>query len=333
MRKIILSMAIIITLFIGSIGIISADDSIFPDLKGYGWAEIYIGNMVINEGMEGYPDGKFKPGNQITVAEFIKTTVALVDGKKEKTGLHWASGYIDSALELEIVPAGMFTFLDYNKPITREKMTVIMERTAQLVLKEDKFENATTDRFIDKNKICGYCDEYIAQAISRGLINGLEANRFGPTEPANRAHAATMLSRLINADLRLTAVGDYDAIAGIIKRGDTAYDFAKGVENDMGGYYKDYDYVVFDSTNFLSITNVKEFSKPDHFGSVMSLRYDVPHHLYIFNKAGVQLERTLWFSKIKATSASFKHKLSEIEYFALINDDLKRWEFYYNDLR
>lgn len=327
MRKIILSMAIIITLFIGSIGIISADDSIFPDLKGYGWAEIYIGNMVINEGMEGYPDGKFKPGNQITVAEFIKTTVALVDGKKEKTGLHWASGYIDSALELEIVPAGMFTFLDYNKPITREKMTVIMERTAQLVLKEDKFENATTDRFIDKNKICGYCDEYIAQAISRGLINGLEANRFGPTEPANRAHAATMLSRLINADLRLTAVGDYDAIAGIIKKGDTASDFAKGAKDDMG--YGEYPYVVFDSTRGLLMELVDRYTKPNEF----FVKYFSPSNLSTFDKAGNETGYAGWCAYPNSSATTFHTSLNSVEYFAFFDYDLYRWEFYYNDLR
>lgn len=327
MRKIILSMAIIITLFIGSIGIISADDSIFPDLKGYGWAEIYIGNMVINEGMEGYPDGKFKPGNQITVAEFIKTTVALVDGKKEKTGLHWASGYIDSALELEIVPAGMFTFLDYNKPITREKMTVIMERTAQLVLKEDKFENATTDRFIDKNKICGYCDEYIAQAISRGLINGLEANRFGPTEPANRAHAATMLSRLINADLRLTAVGDYDAIAGIIKRGDTVSDFAKGA--DRGNKYGKYPYVVFDSTRGLLMELVDRYTKPNEF----FVKYFSPYRLSTFDKAGNETGYAGWCAYPNSSATTFHTSLNSVEYFAFFDYDLYRWEFYYNDLR
>lgn len=330
MRKTLLSMAVIITLFIGSIGIISADDSIFPDLKGYGWAELYIGNMVINEGMEGYPDGKFKPGNQITVAEFVKTTVALVDGKKEKTGLHWASGYMDAALDLQIVPDGMFGALDYNKPITREKMAVIMERTAQLVLKEDKFEGATTDRFIDKNKICGYCDEYLAQAVSRGLINGLEVNRFGPTEPANRAHAATMLSRLINAKLRISDEPvDLDKVLGVIERGDTATDFAKDTIKAMGGMFKDYNYVVFDSTRLLGMELVDRHTKSNEF----FVRYTTPNRLDIYDKNGNDIGCAMYNSWPSQSASTFHASLNSVEYFVTLNHDLEQWEFYYNDLR
>ena len=261
-RKLLLSLILTIALIFSSTGIVSADVDPFPDLKGYGWAEAYIVTMIEKGGMEGYPDGTFRPGNNITVAEFVKTTVALVDGEKAKTGLHWASGYMDAAKTLKIVPDGMFNVLDLNKPISRENMAVIMERTAQLVLKEDTFKNATTRVFKDRNQICSYCEEYLAQAVSRGLINGLETDRFGPKEPANRAHAATMLARLVVPIFRLTVTEeDIDNIMGLIKKGDSAYDFAKGVAAPyMGLKYKDYDYVVYDSTGPIMMSLVDKYT-------------------------------------------------------------------------
>lgn len=331
-RKLILSVLLIVVLIFSSIGFISADTTSFPDLTGYGWAEPYINTMVAKEGMEGYPDGKFKPGNNITVAEFVKTTVALVDGEKEKAGLlsHWATNYMNAAVELQITPEGMFERADWNKPITREKMAVIMERTAQLILKEDKFSDASTNMFKDRNEICSYCDEYLAQAVSRGLINGLESDRFGPQEPANRAHAATMLTRLVEPIYRLTLTeDDIDEIMGLIEKGDSAYDFAKGVEVNMDGGFKDYDYVVYDSTDLLMMTLVDKYTTPTRF----YVRYFSHFPLYTFDKAGNQLARSGVAPASGNSFWRFEHPLSSVEYFVILNYDLDRWEFYYNDLK
>ena len=331
-RKLILSVLLIVVLIFSSIGFISADTTSFPDLTGYGWAEPYINTMVAKEGMEGYPDGKFKPGNNITVAEFVKTTVALVDGEKEKAGLlsHWATNYMNAAIELQITPEGMFERADWNKPITREKMAVIMERTAQLILKEDKFSDASTNMFKDRNEICSYCDEYLAQAVSRGLINGLESDRFGPQEPANRAHAATMLTRLVEPIYRLTLTeGEIDEIMGLVEKGDSAHDFAKGVEVNMGGGLKDYDYVVYDSTDILMMTLVDKYTTPTEF----FVRYYSTVPLYIFDKAGNRLDRSGWNPPSGNSATKFEYPLNSVEYFAILNYDLDRWEFYYNDLK
>lgn len=328
-KRKILVILLALTLIFGSFSFASAAPSTFPDLSGYGWAEDYIDTMVLKGGMEGYPDGKFKPGNNITVAEFVKTTVALVDGEKEKAGLlsHWATNYMNAAIELQITPEGMFERADWNKPITREKMAVIMERTAQLILKEDKFSDASTNMFKDRNEICSYCDEYLAQAVSRGLINGLESDRFGPQEPANRAHAATMLTRLVEPIYRLTLTeDDIDEIMGLIEKGDSAYDFAKGVELDIG--FKDYDYVVYDSTDLLMMTIVDKYTTSTEF----YVRYFSHFPLYIFDKAGNRLARSVIIRESGNNSWEFEHPLSSVEYFAILNYDLDRWEFYLNDL-
>lgn len=335
-RRKILVIILALTLILGSFSFASAAPDGFPpsypDLDGYSWAEDYIDTMVLKGGMEGYPDGSFKPGKNITVAEFIKTTVALVDGEKDKTDSHWASGYMDAALTLQITPEGMFGRSDWDKPISREKMAVIMERTAQLVLNEKTYKDATVDMFIDKNKMCDYCKEYLAQAVSRGLINGITPNTFGPQDPANRAHAATMLSRLVTPIYRLTLTGDdLDKLMGVIEKGNKVTDFTKGIRSDwIEGL--NYNYVVYNSTDLLGVERVEIHSKPDYFGSVFHITYNYPNYLYIFDKNGKELQRNGSYSKTFSTRSGFATPLKDVKYFAVQNHQLQQWEFYLNDL-
>ena len=327
-RKIIITLLLILTLVFSSIGFASATPSIFPDLSGYNWAEDYIDTMVLKGGMEGYPDGTFKPGNTITVAEFIKTTVALVDGEKDKTDSHWASGYMDAALTLKITPEGMFEKSDWDKPISREKMAVIMERTAQFVLKEKVSKSATLEMFYDRGKMSEGSKEYLAQAVSRGLINGLTPNTFGPQDPANRAHAATMLSRLVIPIYRLTLTeADIDKITGVTERGKDASVFAKGVVLGDMDKYGHYDYVVYNSTAGLNMVLKENTSTSFRIGYHSTIPVDV------FNKKGEWLGCAFWAPSSGNASCTFQFPLSSVEYFGILNLETKIWEFYYNDLR
>lgn len=183
-------------------------DSKFSDVKESSWYYSYVTNLVEKGGINGYPDGTFKSGNTITAAEFVKITVSLIDGKKEATGSHWASGYFQAATVLEIVPEGMFEEKDWNKPITRQKMGVIMEKTAEIMYGEKvetdtaKLEKIKTS-ITDYASICDYCKDYIVQAVNRGLITGYTDGTFKPTNTATRAEASTMLTRLIEPAYRV----------------------------------------------------------------------------------------------------------------------------------
>lgn len=48
--------------------------------------------------MDGYEDGSFRPGSSVTAGEALKL-ILLAAGYpvQERTGAHWASGYLDLA--------------------------------------------------------------------------------------------------------------------------------------------------------------------------------------------------------------------------------------------
>ena len=188
----------------------------FKDITGYGWAKSNIDSLVGIGAIAGYPDGTFKPGNTITAAEFAKIAVGLVADKEEinatevtENPQHWAAHHMAYAYAHHMIPEGMFQTTDWDKAVSRQKMAVIMENTAELVLKEEVVTDTTKlsviqARFNDYANICDKCKDNVVQAYCRGLIGGYSDGTFGPVKNANRAEASTMLIRLLNTNERLT---------------------------------------------------------------------------------------------------------------------------------
>lgn len=210
MRKhIALTLAIIMVL--SSFAFTFAADVTMSDVKSGSWYYDDVTSLVGNGGINGYPDGTFRPNSTISAAEFIKITIAMyerfLDVPQLSEGDKWYTPYVDAAIKSEILPEGMIT--DYNEPITREKMAVIMERASEKLLKEDVISdtdklNYLTNKFSDYNTICDYCKEYVIQATGKGIIGGYPDGTFKPQGNATRAEAATMLVRLSYSKKRLS---------------------------------------------------------------------------------------------------------------------------------
>ena len=177
----------------------------FTDVGVTHWAYNTINELAGKGIITGYPDSTFKPSGTITTAEFLKI-VASLDGKEiEKTGNHWASGYIDYAKGKGYFPDGMFSEADFDKPITREKMAVVMAIVADK--KDSEAENAKVTAenkkkletaVKDYSSICNYCKENISKAMLKGIISGYPDGTFKPQNTATRAEASSMILRLIN---------------------------------------------------------------------------------------------------------------------------------------
>ena len=168
----------------------------YRDFKETHWANTYVADMTQKGIMMGYPDGTFRPDENVTYGEFIKMTVVAAEvGYAEgviETGRNWAEGYYDKALEL-----GYFTKYDIpenmlNRPVQRKHMALIIE-------------NALGDQDIE-----GYDDvqagigdvdyltlhEYqIVKAFASGVFVGYEDGSFGPDSYLKRSEAAAAISR------------------------------------------------------------------------------------------------------------------------------------------
>jgi len=111
----------------------------FSDLKSGEWYVPYLRKAVENNIIQGYPDGTFKPGNQINLAEAAKILVNAM--KVEKPDIEsslWYRVYIEALQNKSYIPS---SFNSVSKSVTRGEMAEMIWR-----IKED-IQNKTFAQF------------------------------------------------------------------------------------------------------------------------------------------------------------------------------------------
>ena len=163
--------------------------SIFSDTQTSDWYYPHMKMLVEKGGINGYEDHTFRPNNQITNAEFIKTIIGLVDTGSIVYDAHWAEGYIQKARGLGIIEADELPENEYDEPIRRQRMAKFAARTMEKVLKETKA--ADTQEYIAKIKdwsdVCESCKPYVAEVYSKGVICGFGRQLYYKSRGNNNA--------------------------------------------------------------------------------------------------------------------------------------------------
>jgi hypothetical protein len=167
-------------------------------IEGY-WAKRPIEFLAVLDVISGYPDGTFKPGGEITRAEFTKLLMASIGigdfkprGKpyKDIRTDHWAANYIGYAARYGYVkgyPDGTFR---PNSPVTRAEGVAMISRFAKL-----PGPKSLAMPFSDVPGRYWAANEII-KAKETGLLEYLEGNFFEPKKPLTRAEVAEMLSKV-----------------------------------------------------------------------------------------------------------------------------------------
>ncbi len=162
------------------------------DIAGH-WAEDNIKQLVARDAITGYPDGSFKPDNNITRAEFATVLVkafglAPQSGKVfTDTGSHWAKDFIATAASYGIIKGYNDAAFGPDDLITREQMAVMIARAAQLAAVSDGTP------FGDAASISDWAKDAVAAAVEAGIIQGYPDNTFKPQANATRAEAVTVI--------------------------------------------------------------------------------------------------------------------------------------------
>lgn len=164
------------------------------DIEGH-WAQSTIQDMV-NEGIiGGYPDGTFKPNNNITRAEFASLIVRAFNLKSDSgkvfndTANHWAKGAISTANYYGLVSGYSDSVFGPDDPVTREQIAVMIVNATKVDSTEE------VKAFTDSAKIAAWAKESVAKATAAGLIAGYPDGIFRPKANATRAEAAVILDR------------------------------------------------------------------------------------------------------------------------------------------
>ncbi|GAA4841787.1 hypothetical protein GCM10023310_19610 [Paenibacillus vulneris] len=150
----------------------------FSDVNGH-WGKDQIEFALAEGYVDGYPDGTFRPEQNVTRAEFMKLVIdALKFKKQDEPGKDWYAPYVTSAVANGIHLADEFSADHMNDPITREEMARIAVR-------------ATGEANYDVKK-------WMYLATSKGIINGMDdAGTLGPEQPTTRAQAITVIRRIM----------------------------------------------------------------------------------------------------------------------------------------
>lgn len=126
----------------------SAIKNSFTDLKGYSWAAGYIAYAVEQGIVKGYPDGTFKPGENVTTNEMLTMVLRAAGYSEDKIGANWPSDYITKAKEVGILNGieeeypekatkGMAAQMTFNQMKELKAMAPAVEKDPQGT-KEDK---------------------------------------------------------------------------------------------------------------------------------------------------------------------------------------------------
>lgn len=185
----------------------------YTDVPENAWYTGYVNKISELKGFAGYEDNTFRPDNQITQEEFVKTVVALTVGEQpEATGENtepkrswkncwdsWAQPYLNKAMEMGLITEEDTDFRYNGLPCTRGNMAKIATRAFEYLKEEDIADTSTyATKLKDYSDIPDKFKKYVLQAYGKGIISGYEDGTFRADGILTRAEASSVLVRLID---------------------------------------------------------------------------------------------------------------------------------------
>jgi hypothetical protein len=166
------------------------------------WAKPYIDKLTEIGIIAGYPDGTFRPNNNVEVDAYIKMVVCGLGNKLDNGKDYWASPYIEKAIELKLIDTNEFN--TYRRIITREEAAKVIVNA--LATKEQLPSEEEINKYITKVpdylKIADKYKKHVLYAYAIGMITGDSKGNFNPKNNLTRAEAATIIMKLLDKSLR-----------------------------------------------------------------------------------------------------------------------------------
>lgn len=177
----------------------------FDDMIGH-WAKQDVEQLASKMIINGTSDRTYTPEMQVTRAQFAALLVRGL-GLPEESGLHlftdvadtqWYSSEVNTAAKYGLVQGVAEGQFNPDAQITREQMVVMMMKAIGLV-KGTSASNAGAPiaPFADQDLLSDYARSAVAEASSKGLIQGKTETTFAPQDVATRAEAAVIIKRVL----------------------------------------------------------------------------------------------------------------------------------------
>ena len=184
----------ILATFLSAVTLISCSSALaadYSDVNQSAWYASYVNKISELNAFSGYEDGTFRPDNQITQEEFIKTVVCLICGELNESNAptvkntwnskwsSWAVPYLDKAFELGLITEQDTMFKLVGIPCNRGEMAKVITRAVEY-LKEDSVADTSTyiTKLKDYNRIKEEYKPYVLQAYAKCILSGYDDGTF-----------------------------------------------------------------------------------------------------------------------------------------------------------
>lgn len=171
----------------------------FTDTAGH-WAEAYI-NAAAEQGLfQGYVDGTFRPGNDVTRGEFVTVLWRLAGQPAAQAAPFtdtvgvWCEQAIAWAYAEGYVNGRSAEIFSPNDPVTRqEAMKILFLFHGGVSGQEALFTAVYDDAYSDSGDIAAWAKPSVYWAVYNQLISGVTETTLAPQNPATRAEIAKIL--------------------------------------------------------------------------------------------------------------------------------------------
>ena len=190
-----LSLAVALCLVLG---LASTAYASMPDVNSH-WAQASVEKWVDSGLAKGYPDGTFKPDNNITRAEFVALLNRAFTVQGNSAGAAFADVaegdwyYTDvcAATSAGYVKGYEDNTFGPNKAITRAEAAAIVSRLLGITADDD----SVLDKFSDAAAISDWAKADVAAMVEANLLSGYPDGTFGPARLITRAESIVTLDR------------------------------------------------------------------------------------------------------------------------------------------
>ena len=150
--------------------------------------------------MQGDENGVFRPDENITREEWVKTvlTAFVIDTNGAESEFsdvdteRWSYPYISKAFEMMIINGVSDTEFAPRQNISRQDASVMFYRGAKAA-RENSLTDIAISNFTDADDIADYALEPINILYRLEIIKGYEDGSFKPNAPITRAEAAKII--------------------------------------------------------------------------------------------------------------------------------------------
>ncbi len=211
MRKILISLIVVILLCSMAVGVSAEWNNPFTDVKESHWYYDAVKTTVEKGIFNGMTENTFQPNGKMTRAMFMTTLAKLVNAEVgEYTGMpftdvkadHWYAKYVQWAYDNKITSGMSADRFGVNDPITREQMVTLFYNTAAKYGADTAITSTYKfDKTYDASKIRDYAVTAMKWAMQNSIISGSGVNGnqivVDPWGTATRAQAAQIITKYI----------------------------------------------------------------------------------------------------------------------------------------